>query len=258
MTERTAAPAASEPLTAAAAAPAPGAAPAPAPATPAPGAAPVRLRPSIAVRRWVLVGSPVLAGLLLVVGVVADPAAGVAGSEMWRIYAEHPDALQWKSFGLHWSYTFWALPAMGAFAFIRGRGAWLANIAGLLGIVGISTLPGMLLSDFYDSAIGQIAGVDATAAVYEAFDGMWAVSAMTLPGNLSHIVCLPVAVAAFWRAGLVRWWALPIVIAGIAALWISTFTWWGAVAMTVAGIALAVEFVLGLRRADRAHRPVDA
>lgn len=214
---------------------------------------PTALRPSIRVRRWLLVASPVLAGLFVILGTAADPAAGIAGPEMWRLYAEHPDALQWKSFGLHWSYTFWALPAVGAFAFIRSRGAWFANIAGLFGIVGIAMLPGMLIVDFYDSAIGQVAGIETTEAVYAVFDTMWAVPAMTLPANLSLMLCLPLAVGAFWRARLVRWWAFAAVVVGIAALWFSGFLWWGGVVMAAAGAVVAVELALGLRRAGRAE-----
>lgn len=218
----------------------------------------VALRPSLRVRRWLLVASPVLAGLFVILGVVADPAAGVSGPDMWRLYSEHPDALQWKSFGLHWSYTFWALPAIGAFAFIRSRGAWFANVAGLFGIVGIAMLPGMLIVDFYDSAIGQVAGVDTVEAVYGVFNGMWAVDAMVLPGNVSLMVCLPLAAVAFWRAGLARWWAFAAVTVGTAVLFVSGFMWWGGVVMASAGLVLAVELALGLRRADRAGLPADA
>lgn len=227
-----------------------------APLTGSAGSGPrIRLRPSILVRRLLLIGSPVLAGLFAVIGTVADPAAGFTGAEMWKLYAENPDPLQWKSFGLHWSYTFWALPALGAWGFIRSRGAWLANVAGLLGIVGVAMLPGMLIVDFYDSAIGQVAGVETIDEVYRVFDGMWAVTAMVLPANISLMLSLPVAAAAFWRAGLVRWWAFAAVILGTAALFLSGFLWWGAALFTLTTIVLALEFVLGLRRADRAGLP---
>lgn len=209
------------------------------------------LRPSILVRRMLLIAAPVLAGLFAILGTAFDPAAGLTGPDMWRLYAENPDPLQWKSFGLHWSYTFWALPALGAWGFIRSRGAWLANVAGLLGIVGVAMLPGMLIVDFYDSAIGQVAGVGAIEEVYGVFDGMWAVNAMVLPANISLMLSLPIAAAAFWRAGIVRWWAFAAVIVGTAALFLSGFLWWGAALFTLTTIVLAVEFALGLRRADR-------
>jgi hypothetical protein len=207
------------------------------------------------VRRLLLIAAPVLAGAFAIVGTAADPAAGISGPEMWRIVAENPDPLQWKSFGLHWSYTFWALPALGAWAFIRSRGAWIANVAGLFGIVGIAMLPGLLITDFYDSAIGQVAGVETVEAVYGAFDGMWAVPAMVLPGNISLLVSLPLAAAAFWRAGLAGWMGFTAVILGTAALWFSGFLWWGAAAFTAAAIVLSIDLARGLARADRLGRP---
>ncbi|MCE4027936.1 hypothetical protein LXM50_18325 [Microbacterium sp. Au-Mic1] len=213
-----------------------------------PSASPGRAGASTRLRHAVLIASPVLAGLFVLIGVATDPGAGVSGPAMWKLYAEHPDPLQWSAYDLHWSYTFWALPAMGAFAFLRRRGAWLANIAGLFGIIGISTLPGILVVDFYDSAVAGVAGVDTLGKVYEAFDGMWAVTAMMMPGNIALMLCLPLAVAAFWRGGLVRWWALPVILVGIAGLWFSGFVWWGGAIMLAAGIGLAVEFALGLRR----------
>ncbi|MBO9625086.1 MAG: hypothetical protein J7484_01775 [Microbacterium sp.] len=213
------------------------------------------IRPSILVRRLLLIAAPVLAGIFAIIGTAADPAAGISGTEMWKILAENPDPLQWKSFGLHWSYTFWALPALGAWGFIRGRGAWLANVAGFFGIMGVAMLPGMLIVDFYDSAIGQVGGVETVGAVYKAFDTMWAVPAMVLPGNVSLLVSLPLAAAAFWRAGLAGWMGFTAVILGSVALWFSGFLWWGAAAFTVAAILLSIDLARGLRRVDRAGAP---
>lgn len=213
------------------------------------------LRPSILARRILLIAAPILAGVFAIIGTAADPAAGISGAEMWRIIAENPDPLQWKSFGLHWSYTFWALPALGAWGFIRGRGAWFANVAGFFGIVGVAMLPGMLIVDFYDSAIGQIGGVETVAAVYEKFDTMWAVTAMVLPGNISLLISLPLAAGAFWRAGLAGWMGFTAVILGSAALWFSGFLWWGAAVFTLAAIVFALDLIRGLRRADRRGAP---
>lgn len=213
------------------------------------------LRSSILVRRALLVGAPVLAGLFAVLGAAFDPAAGISGGEMWKLYAENPDPLQWKSFGLHWSFTFWALPALGAWGFIRSRGAWFANVAGLFGIVGIAMVPGMLIVDFYDSVIGRVAGIGTVEQVHAAFDGMWAVSAMVLPGNIALLLSMPLAAAAFWRAGIARWWSLVAVVAGNTALWFSGFLWWGAAIFTITAIVFAVDLAMGLRRSDRTGFP---
>lgn len=226
-----------------------------APATYTQSARPTRLRSSILVRRALLIAAPILAGLLAVVGAVADPAAGVSGPEMWRLYAEHPEPLQWKSFGLHWAFTFMALPAIGAFAFIRHRGAWLANVAGLAGIVGIAMIPGMLIVDFYDSAIGQVAGAETTAEVYARLDGMWAVNAMVLPGNIALLLALPLAAIAYWRAGYLRWWGFAATVLGLTALWLSGFAWWGAAIFALASVVLGAELAFGVRRIDKAGLP---
>ena len=39
-------------------------------------------------------------------GAVADPAGGISGTKMNKVYIDHPDALQWKSTGYHWAYAF--------------------------------------------------------------------------------------------------------------------------------------------------------
>jgi len=46
---------------------------------------------ALAVRRALLVASPVLAGLFLVLGALADPASGLSGDKMTRIYIDNPD-----------------------------------------------------------------------------------------------------------------------------------------------------------------------
>ena len=76
-----------------------------------PSAAPQTSK-ALAVRRGLLVTMPVLAGVFLVVGAVADPAAGISGTKMNEIYIDNPDALQWKSTGYHWAYAFLIAPAM--------------------------------------------------------------------------------------------------------------------------------------------------
>jgi hypothetical protein len=47
------------------------------------------------------------------------------------------------------------VPALLILPYVRGRGAWLANVAALVGFAGLVTLPGLVFVDFYDSAIAQ-------------------------------------------------------------------------------------------------------
>jgi hypothetical protein len=192
-------------------------------------------RPSkaLTLRRGFLVAAPLLAGVLATVGAVADPAAGIAGDEMVQIYADNMDRLQYKSLAYHWSYAFWILPAMLILPMVRGRGAWLATITGFIGFLGVSTMPGLLMSDFFDSAIAAAHGLQGHRAVYDALEGVWGVPAFVAPGILGFVLALPLAMITLWRAGLARWWGLAAAVAAMAAFTVSNATWPGAAIATL-------------------------
>ena len=173
-------------------------------------------RSARAARRWVLVLAPTLAGLLAIGGAVADPAVDLDGRALYELYAANPEPLQWKSVLYHFAYAVWGLAALMLVGAVRRRGSWLANLAGLLAFLGISTLPGFLLADFYDSAVGQVHGVDGALAVERAMSDMWGLAVMGLTGTVGFLLCLPVAVLAAWRAGLLPWWGALAPIAGLA------------------------------------------
>lgn len=202
---------------------------------------------ALSARRALLVASPVLAGIFATVGAYADPAVGLDGPELFRLYAANPDPLQFKSLGFHWSYAFWFLPALLIAPYVRGRGAWLANLTAVVGFVGMTTLPGLLFTDWYDSAIGQAFGAEGVAAVHDRMDLMWGVPVFTTPGVVGLFLVLPLTAVTLWRAGLVRWWALAAVIAGFAAFTGSGVSWWGCAVMTVCFAA----FSYALARATR-------
>jgi hypothetical protein len=199
---------------------------------------------SAGLRRGFLVASPILAGILLLVATIADPGAGSTGQEMNRAYTAHPDALQVHSLTLHWSYALWGVTAFLAAAYVRGRGSVLANIGAFLGFVGMTTLPGILAVDWYDSSIGQVYGVDAIASLHEHMDEtMWALPFFAAPGIIGLLLCMPVAAAALWRGGVVRWWSFAAALVGTATFIGSGVTVWGvsvtAVLFTVLGVDLA-------------------
>jgi hypothetical protein len=198
------------------------------------------------VRRWFLIAAPVLAGLLAILGAAADPAVGESGRPLYEKYAANPDPLQWKSFGFHYSFAFWCVGGLLLAGLVRSRGIWIANVGGVLAFLGLSTLPGFLIVDFYDSAIGQVAGVDAAVQVEETMESMWAVSAIALPGMIGFLACLPVAALAAWRAGLVRWWAPAAVVGAQAAFMFSSVAVWGTV-LTAIGFSI---FAVALARID--------
>lgn len=210
---------------------------------------------AVSIRRWFIVASPVLAGLFAVVGAYADPGAGISGKAMYEIYTANPEALQLKSLGFHWSYAFWMAPALLLVGYVRGRGAWVANVAALLGFAGMTTLPGMLFVDWYDSAVGQMYGAEAVSVVNDHMaETMWGPQVFAAPGIVGLVLALPLAAVALWRAGLVRWWAPMAVVAGFAALMVSNVMWWGCVLTTVCFTVFAVAVERATRPAGTAGR----
>ena len=217
-----------------------------------PSAAPqpeTRTSKALAVRRGLIVAMPVLAGLFLIVGAAADPAAGISGAKMNEIYIDNPDALQWKSTGYHWAYAFLIAPAMLLATYVRGRGAWIANIAAVLGFLGATTLPGMLMSDWYVAGIGHFYGLEGTTAVEDhMFTTMWGIKGFIIPGMLGFVLALPLATIALWRARLVRWWAFAAVLGAQAAFFVSGARVWGTV---ISLVLLTFVFSFAIAKATK-------
>ncbi|HSE07683.1 MAG TPA: hypothetical protein VLB29_03370 [Nocardioidaceae bacterium] len=60
--------------------------------------------------------------------------------------------------------------------------------------------------DWYDSAIGQMYGVEAVERVNDHMRAtLWGASGVHPPGLIGLALALSLAAAALWRAGLVRW-----------------------------------------------------
>ena len=206
---------------------------------------------ALAVRRALLVASPVLAGLFCVVGAVADPASGLSGDKMTRIYIDNPDPLQWKSTGYHWAYAFWIGTALMVAPLVRGRGAWLATIAAVIGFAGMVTLPGMLISDWYQAGIGHHYGLEGVKQVEDQmFTTMWGLKGFMVAGFPGLAFALPLAAAGLWRARLVRWWSFAATVAAFVAFMVSQASWWGAALIAV----LLTVFAVSLAGATRAGR----
>jgi hypothetical protein len=199
-------------------------------------------------RRWFVVLAPVLAGLCAVAGAAADPYTG-DGAALYEAYAEDPDGLQYKALAYHFAYLFWGAAALLLAWSVRGRGRWTANAAVVLALLGLSTMPGFILADFYDSSIGALFGVEGALQVEDRMGDMWALIVLASTGALGLVLALPVAALAAWRAGLLVWWAGLAATAGIA---VGFFVLGPTVA---AGLLLTSGFVVlsvGLARMDPA------
>jgi hypothetical protein len=203
-------------------------------------------------RRWFLVVAPTLAGLLAVVGAMADPAPEATGRALYEAYADRPGSVQIKALAYHFAYALWGVAAILLAGLVRSRSIWMANVAGFLALLGVATLPGFILADFYDSAIGQVAGIEAALNVENAMGEMWALPVLGASGAIGFFLALPLAALAAWRAGLITWWAVLAVIGGIVA-------GFGALGPTISGAVvltagLAVSSVARSRESTTAVR----
>ena len=107
---------------------------------------------------------------------------------------------------------------------VRGRGAWLANAAAILAVLGATTLPGFLIVDFYDIAIVDTVGAEAYEDVSARLEELPGATVLFVTGLLGHLLCLPAALFAAWRGGLFPLWVpLTVTLATLAAQVLTPF-----------------------------------
>ncbi len=169
---------------------------------------------ALALRRAAVIAAPVLAALLIVAGFFLDPAIDESGRDLAEEYAAHPGREQVSALAFHFAFALIAIPAVALIVAVRGRGAWLANLAALFGVLGLTTLPGFLLTDFYDIAIYGELGGDAWDAVDDRIQELSGAAIMFVTGYFGFVLTLPTALLAAWRARLLPWWPAPLLLAG--------------------------------------------
>jgi hypothetical protein len=166
----------------------------------------------------VLVAAPLLAAVLIVAGVFLDPDIDASGRELAQEYADHPGVTQLSALSFHFAFVVWAPLVFALVGLVRDRGAWLANLAALLAVLGATTLPGFLLVDFYDIAIVDEAGIEAWQAVTDRIEDLPGATVLFVTGFMGHFLCLPVVLFAAWRGGLVPLWTpIAVTVAAFAA-----------------------------------------
>jgi hypothetical protein len=140
--------------------------------------------------------------VLIVAGVFLDPDIDESGRDLAQEYAENPGVTQLSALSFHFAFVMWAPLVFALVGLVRGRGAWLANVAAVLAVLGATTLPGFLLTDFYDIAIVDAFGLDGWDRVDEELEDLPGASVLFVSAALGFLLCLPVALFAAWRAAL--------------------------------------------------------
>jgi hypothetical protein len=155
--------------------------------------------------------------VLIVAGVFLDPDIDESGRDLAVEYAENEGVTQLSALAFHFAFVMWAPLVFAFVGLVRGRGAWLANVAAVLAVLGATTLPGFLLTDFYDIGIVDAFGPDGWDRVDDEIQDLPGAIVLFATGALGFFLCLPLALFAAWRARLLPLWTPTAVTVGVVA-----------------------------------------
>jgi hypothetical protein len=161
----------------------------------------------------------IAAPIVTLAGMLATPWEKEATTASYHdALAAHPAQAEIAALLLHFGYLLLLPAALGIMHLARRSTPRLAHIGGALAVLGLATLPGLLVTDFYDLALAQ--GLPREQSVEIADSAMtWAAGVMlatTIAPMFFGLVTLLVAAV---RAGVANVWA-PV---AVAVGWILPF-----------------------------------
>ncbi len=160
---------------------------------------------ALRIRRWAIILAALFSGALVFVSMLVDPVPDASGAELIRGYSENPLLQGVHTNLIHYGYALFAPVAFSLVGLVRGRGAWLANVAGLLAVMGLTTLPGLVVIDYHDVATANVAGVAVAAAASDAVATLPGFLPIIVPALLCSALALPLATIAAWRDRVLHW-----------------------------------------------------
>jgi hypothetical protein len=209
---------------------------------------PSDLPSALRARRAFVIGAAALSGILVFISMLVDPVPQADGRDLIAGYAGDLTRSGMHTNLLHYGFALVAPVVYAMVGLVRGRGGWLANIAGVFAVLGLSTLPGLVMLDFASVATALSADLDTAVAMETQLGELPYFILLAIPAFACSVIALPVAVAALWRAGFVPGYVVAIaVLAALApnvapAWWIGfgiNAGWMLAVAMILARVPLA-------------------
>ena len=223
------------------------------------------LSPALRLRRRFVIAAAALSGLLVFVSMIVDPVPDADGVDLVVGYAENLTASGLHTNLIHYGFALTIPVAFAIVGLVRGRGAVLANLAGLLAILGLTSLPGLVMLDFYAVAALRATDVETVAAIEREMEGLTWFIAIIAPAGLAMMVAMSVAVLALWRAGLAPWPVAVGIVAASLAPSVGLPWWLGfganalgmlALAYVLASVPMHVWYPSAARSEDRSGAPV--
>jgi hypothetical protein len=155
--------------------------------------------------------------LTALIGGLVAPWEGTDDNVAWlQVLVENPIRGQIGAVLVYLAYMLIAVSIFGMVHLLRSRAVVLGHIAGALAIWGWVTMPGLLISDFYDLSLAELLGPEQGAAVVARSEEYVGSAVMGIPVLLGMVGLLLLAVA-LWRAGFAPAWVPLVLVIGFAA-----------------------------------------
>jgi hypothetical protein len=128
---------------------------------------------------------------------------------------ENPTRAQISAVLLYFGFLLTAVGIFGIIHLLRHRAVVLAHIAAVLAVWGWVTLPGLLVSDFYDLSLAQWTNREDAIAISNRAQGYVGGAILGIPVLLGMIGLILLGVA-LWRARFAPLWVLLLLFIGFA------------------------------------------
>ncbi|MDA0170366.1 hypothetical protein OJ998_14805 [Solirubrobacter taibaiensis] len=156
-----------------------------------------------------------LGPIVVLAGMIATPWEDEATTASYHdALAAHASQANVSATLLHFGFVLLLPAALGIMHLARKATPKVAHIGGLLAVAGLATLPGLLVTDFYDLALAQALPRAESVKIADAAASGWAPAVMFITGILPVFVGTVVLAVAAYRANVIGGWAPFVLTAG--------------------------------------------
>jgi hypothetical protein len=125
----------------------------------------------------------------------------------------HPAQYQIAALFLHFGFLLTGPAVFGLSAITARRAPVLGRLGLIVGVLGVTTLPGLLITDWFTLGLARSLGVDQAASVVDSMNYP-AMLVILLPAVFGWFLGMILLGFAAWRAGLVPIWVPGLLIVG--------------------------------------------
>jgi hypothetical protein len=192
------------------------------------------------------------AGVFVLAGFAATPWESEQTARAYHdSLAAHPDQAQVAAILLHIGYLLLAPATFGMLVLAAARRGFLFKAGAVLSTIGMTTLPGLLVTDAYDLALAQELPREQSAAISDKVQEFPLAAVLAVPAVFGVMLGMILVSAALWKAGQVPG-AVPAL---VAAGWIIPLAGFNVVLFVGGGVVLLAGLTLAAVRIMRPAAP---